>query len=172
MVLGIGNLLLGDEGAGVHAVNALRERHVFPEGVRFIDGGTMGLDLLPFIEGRDRLLIIDAVDFDAEPGTVKVIEGNDLRAFLDAKLSVHQIGLPDLLFAAALTGVTPPEFCLVGIQPDRLEIGVQMSEKVRANFETLIEAALERLGRWEAGAIGEPRAAVEGISTVDSAPDR
>jgi len=108
----------------------------------------MGLDLLPFIEGSDRLLIVDAVDFNAPPGTVKVIEGKDLRAFLDAKLSVHQIGLPDMLFAAAFSGVSPPELCLVGIQPDKIETGLQLSEKLKENFQVLIDVMLERLARW------------------------
>jgi len=133
---------------GVHAVKALRDGYVFTEDVRFIDGGTMGLDLLPYIEGTDRLLIIDAVDFDAQPGTVRVIEGKALPVFLDTKFSVHQIGLPDLLFAAALKGITPPELCLVGIQPDKLEIGLQLSEKVRPNFHVLIDTALEKLSGW------------------------
>ena len=152
MVLGIGNLLLGDEGAGVQAVTALQERYSFPDNVSFIDGGTMGLDLLPFIEGSDRLLIIDAVDFNAPPGTVGVIEGKDLKAFLDTKLSVHQIGLPDMLFAAAFTGIVPPELCLVGIQPGTIETGLQMTEKLKENFQALLDAALERLAEWGAGA--------------------
>jgi hydrogenase maturation protease len=137
---------------GVQAVNALQERYSFPDNVRFIDGGTMGLDLLPFIEGSDKLLIVDAADFNARPGTVKVIEGKDLRAFLDTKLSVHQIGLPDMLFAAAFSGIAPPELCLVGVQPDRIETGLQLSEKLKENFQTLIDATLERLDKWGAGA--------------------
>jgi hydrogenase maturation protease len=133
---------------GVHAIAALRESYVFPGNVDLIDGGTMGLDLLPFIEGSDRLLIIDAVDFSAEPGTVRVIEGKDLSGFLDTKLSVHQIGLPDMLFAAAMMGIIPPEMCLVGIQPGRIETGLQMTEKLREHFQTLIDAVLERLAGW------------------------
>jgi len=116
--------------------------------VSFIDGGTIGLDLLPFIEESERLLMIDAVDFKAQPGTVKVIEGKNIPAFLDSKLSVHQIGLPDLLFSAGLMGITPPELCLVGIQPDKLEVGLQLSEKLRKNLQMLIDATLEKLSEW------------------------
>jgi len=116
--------------------------------VSFIDGGTIGLDLLPFIEESERLLMIDAVDFKAQPGTVKVIEGKNIPAFLDSKLSVHQIGLPDLLFSAGLMGITPPELCLVGIQPDKLEVGLQLSEKLRKNLQVLIDATLEKLSEW------------------------
>lgn len=167
-VLGIGNLLLGDEGVGVHAVKALRDGYVFTEDVRFIDGGTMGLDLLPYIEGTDRLLIIDAVDFDAQPGTVRVIEGKALPVFLDTKFSVHQIGLPDLLFAAALKGITPPELCLVGIQPDKLEIGLQLSVKVRPNFQVLIDTALEKLSGWGVEIMG----AVISSALTDRTPEK
>lgn len=145
--------MLGDEGAGVQAVNALQDGYAFPEEVSFIDGGTMGLDLLPFIEGSDRLLILDAVDFQAPPGTIGVIEGRDLRAFLDTKLSVHQIGLPDMLFAAAFSGVAPPVMCLVGIQPGKIETGLQLTEKVSENFQALLDAALDRLAAWGVGAI-------------------
>jgi hydrogenase maturation protease len=133
---------------GVQAVAALREGYVFPENVDLIDGGTMGLDLLPFIEGSDRLLIIDAVDFSDRPGTVGVIEGRDIKAFLDMKFSVHQIGLPDMLFAAAITGIIPPEICLVGIQPGRIETSLQMTESVQENFQALLDIVLARLAGW------------------------
>jgi hydrogenase maturation protease len=108
----------------------------------------MGLDLLPFIEGSDRLLIIDAVDFKSPPGTVKVIEGPETLAFLDTKLSVHQIGIPDLLFAASFSGVMPAETCLVGIQPDIIEAGLEMSGRVRENFETLLNTIVDKLRQW------------------------
>lgn len=147
-VFGIGNLLLSDEGAGIHAIRALRERYILPEGLDVVDGGTMGLDLLPYVEGAERLLIVDAVDLGAEPGTVGVIEGERVRRFLDTKFSVHQIGLPDMLFAAELKGILPRELCIVGIQPAEIETGLDMSEAVAKNFETLLEAVVGRLSRW------------------------
>lgn len=116
--------------------------------MELIDGGTMGLDLLPFVEGADRLLIVDAVDFKSPPGTVRVMEGRDIRAFLDTKFSVHQIGLPDMLFAAAFSGVAPSEICLVGIQPERIEAGLEMSETLRDGFGALLEAVIGRLELW------------------------
>jgi len=140
--------LLSDEGAGVHAVRALRERYAFPDSVEIIDGGTMGLDLLPFIEGADRLLIVDAVDFKSPPGTVRVVEGRDIKAFLDTKFSVHQIGLPDMLFAAAFSGVAPPEICLVGVQPERIETGLDMSDTLRGKLDEVLDAVVDRLELW------------------------
>ncbi|GAB4390131.1 MAG: HyaD/HybD family hydrogenase maturation endopeptidase [Thermodesulfovibrionales bacterium] len=140
--------MLSDEGAGVHAVRALRERYAFPDSVEIIDGGTMGLDLLPFIEGADRLLIVDAVDFKSPPGTVRVVEGRDIKAFLDTKFSVHQIGLPDMLFAAAFSGVAPPEICLVGVQPERIETGLDMSDTLRGKLDEVLDAVVDRLELW------------------------
>ncbi len=147
-VLGIGNLLLRDEGVGVHAARALKERYVFADSVEIIDGGTMGLDLLPFIEGRDSLLIIDAMDFGAGPGAIRVIEGEDIKTFLDIKFSVHQIGLPDMLFAASLAGMAPPRICLVGIQPHIIDTGLELSDTIRGRFGVLISVVIEKLASW------------------------
>jgi hydrogenase maturation protease len=147
-VIGIGNLLLMDEGVGVHAVKALGERFFFPQDVELIDGGTMGLDLLPYLEEKENLLLVDAVDFKTEPGTVRIIEGDNMKKFLDMKFSVHQIGLPDMLSAASLTGVAPPRICLVGIQPKTLEMGLTLSDTLKNSFEKLIDACVERLRQW------------------------
>lgn len=152
-VLGIGNILLSDDGAGVHAVNTLKDEYRFPENVRFIDGGTKGLDLLPFLEGQDKVLIIDASDFRREPGTVDVVEGEKIPGFLSTKLSVHQIGLPDLLFAARLLGIIPSEMCLIGIQPKSLETGTELSGVVKSRFDSFLERVLLKLKEWGAEAV-------------------
>jgi hydrogenase maturation protease len=148
LILGIGNLLLRDEGVGVHAVRALRERFELPEDVEVIDGGTMGLDLLPFIEGRDAVLLVDAVDFREAPGTVRVVEGKDLKSFLDMKFSVHQVGLPDMLVAASLMGISPPRVSLVGIQPHTIATGLELSPELEESFPSLLTAIGEKLRSW------------------------
>ncbi|MEK6737867.1 MAG: HyaD/HybD family hydrogenase maturation endopeptidase [Planctomycetota bacterium] len=147
-ILGIGNILLRDEGVGVHAVNALKERYVFSADVELIDGGTMGLDLLPFIEGKDKVLIIDAADFGEKPGIIKTIEGKDIPAFLNTKFSVHQIGLPDMIFAADFMGITPPEMCLVGIQPGDTGTGLELSQEMKDKFQELVDIAADKLSEW------------------------
>jgi hydrogenase maturation protease len=153
IILGIGNILLRDDGVGVHAVNKLRNDYDFPEYVQIIDGGTKGLDLLPFIEESDRVLIIDAANFKKEPGTIGTIEGDKIPSFLSTKLSVHQIGLPDMLFAAKLMEIIPPEMCLVGIQPKSMETGTELSKEVEAKLDLLIDRALEKLREWKIQAI-------------------
>lgn len=147
-ILGIGNTLISDDGVGVHIVNKLNDEYVFPDNVTLIDGGTKGLDLLPFIEGSDRLLIIDAANFNREPGTIDTVIGDKIPAFLSQKLSVHQIGLPDMLFAAKLMGISPAEMCLIGIQPKSMETSTEMSEEIKARFDDLHTKVLDKLREW------------------------
>ena len=147
-VFGIGNLLLCDDGVGVHAINRLKEEYEFPDNVELIDGGTKGLDLLPLFENRDKVLIIDAANFRKEPGTIDTVIGDKIPAFLSSKLSVHQIGLPDMLFAAKLMGITPPELCLIGIQPKSMETGTELSDEVAVQMEHFLEKILHKLEEW------------------------
>ncbi|MEW6108762.1 MAG: HyaD/HybD family hydrogenase maturation endopeptidase [Nitrospirota bacterium] len=147
-LLGIGNILLRDEGIGVRAVEAIRERYELPETVEVIDGGTMGLDLLPFIEDKKRVIIIDAVNAGKAPGTIIQIEGEDIPKFLALKMSVHQIGLPDMLSAAKMMGIMPKELCLIGIQPKTMDTGLSFSDEIENSFEPLIEAVMDRLSEW------------------------
>jgi hydrogenase maturation protease len=147
-VFGIGNILLSDDGVGVHAVNKLKNEYEFPSSVELIDGGTKGLDLLPLLEGRDKVLFVDAANFKKEPGTVDTVIGDKIPAFLSQKLSVHQIGLPDMLFAARLMGVTPPEMCLIGIQPESMETGTELSDAVSIKMKDLVEKVLQKLKEW------------------------
>lgn len=147
-VLGLGNILLQDEGVGVHAVERLRKDYIFPKNVRLIDGGTMGLDLLSFIEGMDKILIIDAVNIKKEPGTICIIEDEDIPSFLSAKLSVHQIAFPDVLSALKLMGTLPAKMTLIGIQPETIETGLGMSETVNKNFDKLVNTVKEKLNEW------------------------
>ena len=147
-LLGLGNILLRDEGVGVHAVNAIRERYVFPPDLELVDGGTMGLDLLPLFQDAQRVLIIDAVDFGKPPGHVGIIEGDNIPSVLSSKLSVHHIGLSDVLFAAKLMNETPLEVCLIGIQPKSLDVGLDMTEEIRVKLDNIIDLTVQKLREW------------------------
>jgi hydrogenase maturation protease len=147
-LIGLGNILLQDEGVGVQAVEALRKRFDFPEDVRLLDGGTLGLDLLPFIEGMERILFMDAVDLKKEPGTIAIIEDEDLPSFLAPKLSLHHVGLSDLLFASSFMGIRPSKITLIGIQPEKVEVGLTLSATVTENFEKFLKTILEKLREW------------------------
>jgi hydrogenase maturation protease len=147
-VIGLGNLLLGDEGVGVHAVGLLAARYIFTPAVDLVDGGTLGLDLLPVLEMRDRVLLIDAADFGRPPGHIGFMEGFELPAALSARPSVHHLGLSDLLSAASLLGIRPPSLRLIGVQPFSLEPRIGLSGPVTGRMEALIEAVLETLKEW------------------------
>ncbi len=114
---------------GVQAVEALRKSYEFPEEVRLIDGGTFGLDLLPLIEGMEGILFIDAMDLKKEPGTIAIIEDEEIPSFLAPKLSLHHVGLSDLLFASSFMGNKPPKMALVGIQPEKIDVGLDLSPR-------------------------------------------
>ncbi len=153
LVLGIGNLIMTDDGIGVRVVQLLTERYRFPDGVTLLDGGTLGLDLLPKLEGVERLLVVDAVETGEPPGTVVRLAGDEVPVALEAKVSPHQMGLKDLLAVAMLQGFAPREMVLWGVQPALIELGMELSPPVADALEPLTRHVVTELGRWEVGAI-------------------
>jgi hydrogenase maturation protease len=147
LVLGVGNILMQDEGVGVRTLEWLQAHYASPE-VELIDGGTMGLDLLHYLEGIDHLLILDAVEAGKAPGEITILREDDVPAFLSMKISPHQIGVQDLLATAQLLGYTPPEVVILGVQPDHLSVGLEMSPAVTAQVGPLGNLALSQLEEW------------------------
>jgi len=148
LVLGLGNILLGDEGVGVRVVERLQELYEFPQEVQVLDGGTLALDLLPYVEDADRLLVIDALKIDAEPGAIARLEGDEVPAFLSVKISPHQMGLADLLAVARLRDRLPEQLVLWGVQPAVMRPGLELSSPVAAQVEVLVEKVVAELSRW------------------------
>jgi len=149
LILGVGNLLLSDEGVGLHVLERLAATYNLPEEVQTLDGGTLGLDLLYYLEGVENLLIIDAVEMGKEPGTLLRLEGDEVPAFLSIKISPHQIGIPDMLFAAKLKDLYPRNVVLWGVQPGVLDIGLDLSPPIAARVDELVEKVMDELRRWE-----------------------
>ncbi|MDI6793189.1 MAG: HyaD/HybD family hydrogenase maturation endopeptidase [bacterium] len=149
LVLGLGNILLRDEGVGVRVIERLQEKYEFPEGVQVLDGGTGGLALSPYLEGVKRLLVVDAVAAGKEPGSLTRLEGKDVPSFLGLKLSPHQEGLADLLITAHLTGLYPEEVVLWGVEPAVVDTGLELSPPVAARVDELVEKVGGELRRWE-----------------------
>ncbi|MGA7827432.1 MAG: HyaD/HybD family hydrogenase maturation endopeptidase [Geobacteraceae bacterium] len=147
-MLGIGNLVMTDDGVGVRVVQYLASNYVFPEGVTVLDGGTLGLDLLPFLEGLEHLLIIDAMATGGPPGTISRLTGDDIPAAFETKLSPHQMGLKDLLAVSILQGHVTPDTVLLGVQPEVIELGVDLTPAVEAQLQTLVEMSLQELESW------------------------
>jgi hydrogenase maturation protease len=146
-LLGIGNILNQDEGIGVHVVNYIRDHYETP-GLEIVDGGTAGLSLLPYIENRDRLLVVDAVDFGREPGYIGILRNEEVPAFFGLKASLHHLGLMDVLAAAQLLDQAPRELCLVGIQPESLALGLDLSDRLQQRLPDLVAAVLAELSAW------------------------
>ena len=148
LVLGLGNLLMSDDSVGVRAIQRLQSEYQAPEGVTLLDGGTLGLDLLPYIELADTLLIIDALEMQAPPGSLFRLEGDEVpRAFAN-KLSVHQMGLQDLLAVAELQGYVPQKLVVHGIQAGSIEMKLALSSPVEQAMESLNNAVIDELASW------------------------
>jgi len=130
LVLGIGNLLLQDEGAGVRGVEEFERRYAIPPGVELLDGGTSGIELLQYIQGKDCLILLDVVKSGNPPGTFIRLEGENVPALFQKKISPHQLGLSDLLATAQLIDRMPKRVVLFGIEPKSIETGLEMSEEV------------------------------------------
>ncbi|HLE78821.1 MAG TPA: hydrogenase maturation protease, partial [Candidatus Limnocylindrales bacterium] len=112
---------------------------------RVVDGGTLGLDLLPMIEDADQVVMIDAVDLGQAPGTVSVLRDETVQAALSGHVSPHQIGVGDLVAAARLMGIMPPRLTLVGIQPGEIAIGLELTEPVAAAVDVAIDLVRREL---------------------------
>jgi len=148
LILGVGNLLLSDEGVGVRVIERLQAEYDLPEQVQVLDGGTLGLDLLYYLEGVENLLIIDAVEMETEPGELLRMEGEEVPSFLSVKMSPHQIGIPDMLFAAKLSDLFPRNIVLWGIQPEKLDVGMELSPLINAKIDILVGKTLAELDSW------------------------
>jgi hydrogenase maturation protease len=145
LVLGLGNLLMNDDAAGLRAVYTLQERYPDRENFQIVDGGTLGLDLLGHVAWADKLLLLDAININEAPGTVALIAGEDIDPILTQRISPHQVGLKDLLEAAELIGDRPPDVELLGIQYDNINMEMTLSEAVERGLPKLIAAASERI---------------------------
>lgn len=150
LVLGIGNILLRDEGVGVRALERLMDMHCLPPEVRTLDGGTMGLDLLPYLEETSSLLVLDAVQTGRPPGSLVRLEGDEIPAALAIKLSVHQVGFHELLAASRFRGMLPSRLVLWGIEPGSLDWGLDLSPAVAAALDPMVAAAAQELQDWGA----------------------
>jgi len=151
LILGLGNLLLRDEGVGVHVLRRLEQALSFPPEVELLDGGTAGMDLLPHLAGRRRLLMIDAIvakPDDLDSNGLRILRDEAIRAALTEKVSLHHLGLADLLAMAELLGDLPAQVTLIGVPPERLELGTDLSERVAGQIPRIIALVLAELARW------------------------
>lgn len=147
VVIGLGNPLMGDDGLGLAALARLQDDP--PEGAELVDGGTWGMNLLPILEAADRVLLLDAIDRECPPGTPIELSGAEVPRYLAVKLSPHQVDLRDVLALAELRGTLPRELVVLGLQPARVELGLELSEPVAEGVPAMVSAARARLAAWQ-----------------------
>lgn len=151
LVIGLGNELLQDEGVGVVALRKLADLELFDD-VELLEGGTLGLALAPEIEGRTNLVLLDAVrDGERKPGSVVVLEGDEVPRAQRLSLSVHEVGVVDMLGAAEFAGRAPVNVALVGAVPAALGVGIGLSPGLERAAEDMAARTIEILLRWKGG---------------------
>jgi hydrogenase maturation protease len=144
VVLGLGNVLHADDGAGAQAISRLRGDARIPKDVSLLEGGTLGLELLPYVWDCSRLIVIDAVDVGEAPGTLVRLSGEELNS-LPGNSSVHQLGVSDLLVALRVLADRQPTVVLLGVQPGNTDWSTELSPAVAAAMDFLVEAAVQEL---------------------------
>ena len=154
LILGIGNTLLTDEGAGIHALNHLQSAipNIWSDipNLNFIDGGTLSFTLAVWIEDCTNLIVFDATELHQPPGTVNVFVGAEMDEFLGTtKRSVHEVGLIDLMDIARLTDHLPEQRALIGIQPDKMTWGMKPTAAVQNALDEAVGEAVKLIQQWQ-----------------------
>lgn len=148
VVLGVGNILLTDEGLGVHVVKELKENYNFTPEISLIDGGTMGMELLTYMRGMKRILLIDAINGGESPGTVYEFPHRELEQYFTEHISVHEVGMQDILRIRAIQENPLEDAIVIGVEPESLEIGFEPSAPVQAVLPEVKERVLRVLRNW------------------------
>lgn len=149
VIMGLGNILWRDDGLGVAAVQMMARRFDAPEGALVLDGGTLGLALLPIIQDARRVLLVDAIRApEAVPGALVRIEGDQVAPAVRERLSVHQVGVTNLLETARLLDCYPERLVLLGIVPQHLDFGFGLSAVVQRQLNRLVDRVVEEALGW------------------------
>jgi len=171
-IVGVGNLLLSDDGVGIHAVRRLRSDARVESMARLIDGGTVGTDLLAEVCGCENLLIVDAVDAGLPPGTTVRMDfsGPDPQQ-IDTR-NAHQSGIPGLLDGLRLLGQAPRQVVLVGVQPAALGLGTELSPEVAGALPAVSAEVVRQLDRWTWAGDAPSAQAMQSVESRDAAIER
>jgi hydrogenase maturation protease len=145
VVIGIGNILMGDDGVGIHAVRYLEGK--LPDDVPLIEGGVYGLDLLSCLEGPDKAIFIDAIDAGDEPGAIFRFSPWEVKKSQDVPaVSQHDLGLYELVAAAQLLDQCPQDIIVIAVQVKSMETGMELSREVRDSLPRVHRLVMEELG--------------------------
>ena len=150
LILGIGNTLLTDEGAGIHALNLLQSEYSNIPNLTFLDGGTLSFTLACWIEDSTNLIVFDAAELHQPAGTVMSFVGEEMDTFLgSSKRSAHEVGLLDLIDIARITDHLPDNRALIGIQPETMTWGMEPTEAVANALNKMVEEAVRLIRQWQ-----------------------
>ncbi|WHY84340.1 HyaD/HybD family hydrogenase maturation endopeptidase [Neobacillus novalis] len=147
-ILGIGNTLFSDEGVGVHLLPILEEALKDDKNIEIIEGLTDGMKLLGPVEDAEYLIIIDAINAGKEGGTIITLVGEEIPAYFGIKMSVHQLGFQEVLFAAQMRERYPKQIVMFGMQPTSLQLGVELTETNQRKLGELAEVVIDQVNRW------------------------
>lgn len=147
ITVGVGNIVRSDDGLGLHAMRRVLTDSRTPRDVVFIDGGTLGLELVSYVSGATHLLLLDSIDAGRSPGTLICMNGEELRT-LPRGASVHQLGVADLIAMLSVASEAPPDIMLLGVQPASTEWGTALTPKVEAALGALVDMAIAELRSW------------------------
>lgn len=147
-LLGVGNILLTDEGLGVHVVNELREAYDFVPEVNIIDGGTMGMELLSYMDDMKRLILVDAIGGGQVPGTYYEFPHEEIENYFTDHISVHEVGMQDILRIRAVQEKPLEDALVIGVEPESLEVGFEPSPTVQKTLPRVKERILQVLQEW------------------------
>jgi len=148
-ILGVGNILMQDEGFGVRVVEELLHKYQFPENVQVLDGGTLGMELLRFLIGTDKLILVDAVSGELPPGALYQFTHDEVKAYFKEKVSMHELGIQDVLAVMEVLEKPAKEIRIFGIQPLTVDIGLEMTTVATAAVDHVVERLLLLLQEWQ-----------------------
>ena len=148
VVLGVGNILLTDEGLGVHVVEDLKANYTFTPQISLIDGGTMGMELLTYMRGMKKILLIDAVNGGEAPGTIYEFPHRELEQYFTDHISVHEVGMQDILRIRAIQENPLEDAIVIGVEPESLDVGFEPSVPGQKALPEVKDCVLRVLREW------------------------
>lgn len=148
VVLGVGNILMQDEGFGVRVIEEISRSYIFSNNVQLLDGGTLGMELLRFIDGADRLLIIDAINGDGLPGKFYQFTNEEVNNYFKKKVSMHELGIQDVLTTLKLLEKPVRQVVILGVQPAVIDVGLELSPVVQSAIEQTVGRVIDVLDSW------------------------
>jgi hydrogenase maturation protease len=148
-VLGIGNILMQDEGVGVRVIEELLRQYSFPQHVQVLDGGTLGMELLRFLIGTDQLILVDAVNGDLSPGSIYQFHNDEVKAYFKEKVSMHELGIQDVLAVMDVLEKPIGEIMILGVQPLTIDTSLEMTPIVSKAVDVIVKQVLLVLKEWQ-----------------------